>query len=72
MPRIRNVGEARPQPFLYVPAISNVSNQWKWHGHKNFLRNRALGLVFSIQSSIYSIITVAKITTYYLPGYGLL
>ena len=57
--------------FLYVPAVSNVVTNGKGTGTKNVLRNRALGFVFSIQSSAYSAITVAKITTYSLPGYDL-
>ena len=58
--------------FLYVPAVSNVVTNGNGMGTKIVLRNRALGFVFSIQSSVYGAITVAKITTYSLPGYGLL
>ena len=72
MPCMHNVDKARPLQFLYVPAISNVVTNGNGTGTKNVLWNRELGFVFSIQSSVYSAITVAKITTYSLPGYGLL
>ena len=58
--------------FVYVPAVSNVVTNGNGTGTKNILRNRVLGFVFSIQSSVYGAITVAKITTYSLPGHGLL
>ena len=58
--------------FLYVPAVSKAVTNGNGTGTKNVLRNRALGFVFSMQSSVYGTITVAKITTYSLPGYGLL
>ena len=53
--------------FLYVPAVSNVAT-----GNGTDTKNvyRALGFVFSVQSSVYGAITVAKV--YYLPGHGLL
>ena len=64
MPRIRNVGRARPQPVFVVPVISNVVTNGNSTGTKNALRNRALGFVFSIQSSVYGAITVAKISPF--------
>ena len=46
--------EVRPQPFLYVPAISNVVPTENGTDTKNVLKlNRALRFVFSIQSSAY-------------------
>ena len=53
MPRIRNMGGVRPQPFLYVPAVSNVVTNGNGTGTKNVLRSLALRFVFSIQSSVY-------------------
>ena len=45
MPRIRNVGGVRPQPFLYVPAVSNVVTNGNSTGTKNVLKGTArLGL----------------------------
>ena len=38
MPRIRNVGGVRPQPFLYVPAVSNVVTNGNGAGTKNVLK----------------------------------
>ena len=58
--------------FLYVPAVSNIVTNGNGTGTKIVLRNRALWFVFSIQPSVYGAVTVAKITTYSLPGYGLL
>ena len=63
MPHIRSMGIVRAQPFLYMPAISNVVNQWKQQGIF-FLRNRALGFVFSILFFVYGAITVAKISVF--------
>ena len=56
--------------FLYVTVVSNVLTNGNGTGTKNVLRNCALGFVFSIQCSVYSAITVVKITIYSLPGYG--
>ena len=58
--------------FMYVPAVSNIVTNGNGTGTKNVSRNHTLGFVFSIQSSVYGAITVVKITTYFLPGYGLL
>ena len=54
MPRIRNVGGVRPQPFLYVPAVSNVVTNGNGTGTKNFLKRTVrfgLSLVSSLLSS---------------------
>ena len=72
MPCIHNVGEAKPQPFLYVPYVSNVVTNGNSTRTNNVLINRALGFVFNIQSSVYGTNTVAKITTNSLPRYSLL
>ena len=79
MPRMCNVGGARPQPFfirasqfLYVPAVSNVVTTRNGTGTKNVLElNSALGFVFSIQSSVYGTTTVAKVSLF-LPGHCVL
>ena len=49
--------------FLYVPAVSNVVTNGNGTGTKNE-RNRALGFVFSIQSSVYGAITVTKVSLF--------
>ena len=54
MPRIRNVGGVRPQPFLYVPAVSNVVTNGNGTGTKNVLKRTVrsgLSLVSSLLSS---------------------
>ena len=54
MPRIRNVGEVRPHPFLYVPAVSNVVTNGNGTGTTNFLKGTVhfgLSLVSSLLSS---------------------
>ena len=66
MPRIHNVGEVRPLPILYVPAVLNVVTTGNGTGTKNVLKwNRALGFEFSIQSSVYGATTVAKLCLFY-------
>ena len=51
--------------FLYMPGVSNVVTTRNGTGTKNVLKwNRALGFVFSIQSSVYSAITVAKVSLF--------
>ena len=65
MPRIRNMGRVRPLPFLYMPAVLNVVTTGNSTGTKNVLkRNRAFGFEFSIQSSVYDAITVAKVSLF--------
>ena len=60
-----NVGRVRPQPFFYVPAGSNVVTNGNGTGTKNVLIwNRALGVEFSIQSSVYGATTVAKVSLF--------
>ena len=50
MPRIHNVGGVRPQPFLYVPAVSNVVTTGNGTGTINVLKwNRVLGFEVSIR-----------------------
>ena len=67
MPRIRNVGGVSPLPFLYVPAVLNVVTNGNGTGTKNVLKwNCALGFEFSIQSSVYGTITVAKVNLFSL------
>ena len=55
MPRIRNVGGVRPQPFfVYVPAVSNVVTNGNGTGTKNVLKGTVrfgLSLVSSLLSS---------------------
>ena len=54
MPRIRNVGGVRPQPFLYVPVASNVVTNGNGTGTKNVLKGTmrfGLSLVPSLLSS---------------------
>ena len=61
MPRIRNVDEVRPHPFFVRASRFKHSNHWNGTGTKNVLkRNRALGFVFSIQSSVDGTITAQK------------
>ena len=51
--------------FLYVSAVSNLITTGNGTGTKNVLkRNRALGFVFNIQSSVYSAIIVAKVSLF--------
>ena len=51
--------------FLYVPAVLNVVTNGNGTGTKNVLKwNRALGFEFSIQSSVYGAITVAKVSLF--------
>ena len=66
MPRIRNVGGVRPLPFfIYVPAIINVLTTGNGTGTKNVFKwNCALGLEFSIQSSVYVATTVAIVSLF--------
>ena len=54
MPRIRNVGRVRPQPFLYLPVVSNVVTNGNGTGTKNVLKETecfGLSLVSSLLSS---------------------
>ena len=65
MPRIRKVGGVRPLQFLYMPAVLNVATTGNSTGTKNVLKwNRALGFEFSIQSSVYGVTTVAKVSLF--------
>ena len=51
--------------FLYVPAVLNVVTTGNSMGTKNVLKwNSALGFEFSIQSSVYSATTVAKVSLF--------
>ena len=51
--------------FLYVPAVLNVVTNGNGTGTKNVLKwNRTLGFEFSIQSSVYSATTVAKVSLF--------
>ena len=61
MPRIRNVDGVRPQPFFvrasqYPMETARALNIFK--------SNRVLGFEFSIQSSVYGAITVAKVSLF--------
>ena len=61
MPRIRNVGGVRPLPFFMHASSFKRITTGNGTGTKNVLKwNRALGFEFSIQSSVYGAITVAK------------
>ena len=54
MPRIRNVGGVRLEPFFLCASRFKRSNQWKRHGTKNVLKGTVrfgLSLVFSLLSS---------------------
>ena len=63
MPRIRNVGGVRPQPFFVC--ASRFKTDGNGTGTKNVLKwNRALGFEFSIQSSVYGATTVAKVSLF--------
>ena len=65
MSRMRNVGGVRPLPFFNMPAVLNVVTTGNGTGTKNFFKwNRALGFEFSIQSSVYSATTVAKVSLF--------
>ena len=65
MPHICNVAELGHSHFLYVPAVSNVVTTGNGTGTKSVLKwNCALWFVFSIQSSVYGITTVAKVTLF--------
>ena len=63
MPCIRNVGGVRPQPFMYVPAVSNGVINGNGTGTKNVLKGHALGFEFSL-SSVYGATTVAKVSLF--------
>ena len=66
MPHIRNVGAVRPLPFFVrARAVSNVVTTGNGTGTKNVLKwNRVLGFEFSIQFSVYSATTVAKVSLF--------
>ena len=65
MPRIRDVGGVSHCLFLYVPAVLNIVTTGNGTGTKNVLKlNRALGFEFSIQSSVYGVTTVAKVSLF--------
>ena len=65
MSHISNVGGVRPLLFLYVPAVLNVVTTGNGTGTKNVLKfNNALGVEFSIQSSVYGATTVAKVSLF--------
>ena len=53
MPRIRNVGGVRPQPFFYVPAVLNVVTTGNGTGTKNVLKGTVL-IGLSLVSSVLS------------------
>ena len=51
--------------FLYVPAFLYIVTTGNSTGTKNVLKwNRAFGFEFSIQSSVYSATTVAKVSLF--------
>ena len=65
MPRIRNVGGVRPQPFFIHASRFKRSNQLKQHGHYKCLKNHALWFEFSTQSSVFKgATTVAKVSLF--------
>ena len=65
MPRIRIVGGVRPLHFSYVPAVLNIVTTRNGMGTKNILKwNRVLRFEFSIQSSVYGVTTVAKVSLF--------
>ena len=72
MPRIRMWAELVHCHFLYMPAVLNTVTTGNGTGTKNVLKlNRALGFEFSIQSSVYGAITIAKVN-HSLPGHDVL
>ena len=71
MPRIRKVGGVRQQPFFIHASCFKLVTTGNGADTKNVLKlNRALGFVFSIQSSAYGATTVAKVSVL-LPGHCL-
>ena len=67
MPHICNVGGVRPQPFLYVPAVSNVVNNGNGTGTKNVLKRTVrfgLNLVSSLLSSRHYYCSESKTILY--------
>ena len=65
MLRIRNMGGVSPLPFFICASSFKGRNHWKRQGTKNVLKwNRALGFEFSIQSSVYGVTTVAKVSLF--------
>ena len=66
MPRIRNVGGARPLPlFICANSFKLLRTTGNGTGTNNVLKwNRALGFEFSIQSSVYGATTVAKVSLF--------
>ena len=66
MPRIRNMGGVTPLPFfIRASSFKNVVTTGNGMGTKNVLKlNRALGFEFIIQSSVYSAITVVKVSLF--------
>ena len=65
MPRIRNVCGVKPQPFFIRASSLKVVTTGNGTGTKNVLKwNRALEFEFSIQCSIYSTTTVAKVSLF--------
>ena len=52
--------------FLYLPVVLNVLTTGNGTGTKNVLKwNRALEVEFSIQSSVYGVTTVAKVSLFF-------
>ena len=51
--------------FLYMSSVLNVVTIGNGTGTKNVLKwNRVLGFEFSIQSSVYGVTTVAKVSLF--------
>ena len=51
--------------FIYLPVVLNVVTNGNGTGTKNVSKwNRMLGFEFSIQSSVYGAITVAKVSLF--------
>ena len=65
MPRIRNVGGVSLLPLLIRASSFKLITTGNGAGTKNVLKwNRALGFVFSIQSSVYGATIVAKVSQF--------
>ena len=67
MPRIRNVGGVRPQPFFVVPAVLNVVTNGNGTGTKNVLKGTVrfgLNLVSSLLSSRHYYCSESKTILY--------
>ena len=54
----------RPQPYIYVPAVSNIVTNGNGTGTKTILKGTVRLGLSCIQSSVYGAITVAKVSLF--------